>query len=346
MIDLISDTVTRPVPGMLEAMSRAVVGDDVFGEDPAVNELEARLADLFGKEAGLFCPSGTMSNQIAIKCHTRPLDEMICEISSHVYQYEVAGYAFHSGIGVRLIQGHDGIMTAEQLREAILPRQDWLPVSRLLVLENSVNRAGGTYYTLEEMYAISRAAAEYGLARHLDGARIFNVLVETGDRPDEVGRLFDTVSICLSKGLGAPAGSVLLGPRSMLAEARRIRKVMGGGMRQAGYLAAACTYALDNHVDRLATDNRHAALLGAALQELPFVADIRPVRTNIVVFDLKPPITAAEMLSYLKRHGIRASTFGPATIRFVTHLDISSDMIHRAIRSLQEIAKEIACPPD
>lgn len=342
MIDLISDTVTRPGPGMLAAMSRAAVGDDVFGEDPAVNELETRLAGLFGKEAGLFCPSGTMSNQIAIKCHTRPLDEMICEISSHVYQYEVAGYAFHSGIGVRLIQGHDGIMTAEQVRESVLPRQDWLPVSRLLVLENSVTHAGGTYYTLAEMQAISRTAEELGLARHLDGARIFNVLVETGDRPDEVGRLFDTVSVCLSKGLGAPIGSVLLGPRDLLTKARRIRKVMGGGMRQAGYLAAAGSYALDNHITRLTEDNRHAALLGEALYGLPFVAAIRPVRTNIVIFDLKPPVTSGEMLSHLKRHGIRASAFGPATIRFVTHLDITPDMIQRTIGSLRTIAGEIA----
>jgi threonine aldolase len=326
-VNLISDTVTLPTPGMLEAMFSAQVGDDVFGEDPSINALEAKGAALFGKAAGLFCPSGTMTNQIALKVHTQPLDEVICEESSHIFQYEVGGYAFHSGIGVNLVRGTHGKMTAEQVESAIKPIADWLPLSRLVVLENTANKGGGSYYTLEEIRPIRELCQKKGLALHLDGARIFNALVETGEHPLDVGAQFDSISVCLSKGLGAPVGSLLLGDTDFIRRARRVRKAMGGGMRQAGYLAAAGIYALDNHVGRLRDDNAHARILGELLGHLPYVGHIRPVQTNIVIFDVKPPWTAAAFLARLLEKGIKASPFGPQTVRFVTHLDIDGAMI-------------------
>lgn len=335
MINLLSDTVTKPTAAMLAAMQAAEVGDDVFGEDPTVNALEAKAAALFGKEAALFCPSGTMTNQLAIKCHTQPLDEMICEQSSHVYQYEAGGYAFHSGIGVNLIEGRHGKMTAAQVEAAIKPEADWLTRSRLVVLENTCNKGGGSIYTLEEVRPIADCCRARQLALHLDGARLFNALVETSESPADWGGLFDSLSICLSKGLGAPVGSLLIGSRSFVAQARRLRKAFGGGMRQAGYLAAAGIYALDHHVDRLREDNQHARLLGQALEELSFVAAVRPVQSNIVIFDLVPGITAAQCLQALAAAGIRASAFGPATIRFVTHLDVSGEDIAEAIARMQ-----------
>lgn len=335
MINLVSDTVTKPTAPMMSAMMNAAVGDDVFRQDPSVNALEEKAAALFGHEAALFCPSGTMTNQIALKVHTRPLDEVICDEMSHIYQYEVGGYAFHSGIAVNLLHGENGILTADMVEQAIKPLYDWLPKSTLVVLENTCNKGGGSIYPIENIRQIKAVCQKRGLRLHLDGARIFNALVETGDTPQEIGSLFDSISICLSKGLGAPVGSLLTGSRDFIAEARRVRKVMGGGMRQAGYLAAAGIYALDHHVDRLKDDHAHARVLAQALSELNYVGYIRPVQTNIVIFDLHPPCTPALFLDYLNRNGVAASAFGPQTIRFVTHLDVSREMIDKTVQILR-----------
>ena len=335
VINLLSDTVTKPTPGMLQAMWAAEVGDDVFREDPSVNALEEKCAALFGKDAALFCPSGTMTNQIALKVHTRPLDEVICDEMSHIYQYEVGGYAYNSGIGINLIRTPNGIISATQVEAAVKPRYDWLPRSTLVVIENTCNKGGGSLYRLDEIRAIQATCRHQNLALHLDGARLFNALVETGDTTGAIGATVDSISVCLSKGLGAPVGSVLIGNQAFIAEARRVRKVMGGGMRQAGYLAAAGIYALDHQVERLREDHAHARQLAAALSELPYVANIRPVQTNIVIFDLAPPLTPAIFLDYLNRNGVNASAFGPQTIRFVTHLDVSADMIAGAIAVLR-----------
>jgi threonine aldolase len=335
MINLISDTVTKPTPGMLNAMFAAEVGDDVFREDPTVNALEAKCADLFGHEAGLFCPSGTMTNQIALKVHTRPLDEVICDEMSHIYQYEVGGYAFNSGIGVNLIRTPNGILTADLVEAAVRPQFDWLPRSTLVVIENTCNKGGGGTYTLEAIREIHAVCQKRQLALHLDGARIFNALVAKGGTPADIGAAVDSISICLSKGLGAPIGSVLVGSRAFIAEARRVRKAMGGGMRQAGYLAAAGIYALDHHVERLQEDHVHARHLADTLAELDYVHNIRPVETNIVIFDLAPPATPAVFLEYLSKNGMKASAFGPQTIRMVTHLDVTADMMEQATAILR-----------
>ena len=335
-INLVSDTVTKPTPKMLQAMMNAEVGDDVFQEDPTINALEAKIASLFGKAAALFCPSGTMTNQIAIKTHTQALDEMLCDIHSHVFQYETGGYAFNSGIAVTTIQGEYGKITAEQIARAIKPSYDWLPRTRLVVLENTCNKGGGSYYTMEEIKPISLLCKERSLKLHLDGARIFNALVETEDSPKDVGTLFDSISICLSKGLGAPVGSLLIGDADFIKKARKFRKVMGGGMRQAGYLAAAGIYALDHHVERLKTDHLHARILGETLAQLHFVTNIRPIKTNILIFDVKAPFTSASFIEQLAKHHILAVAFGPQTVRFVTHLDFSSEMLEKVVRVLKE----------
>ena len=320
---------------MLKAMLQAEVGDDVFAEDPTVNALQAKAAVMFGKEAALFCPSGTMTNQIAIKCHTQPLDEVICDHYSHVYQYETGGYAYNSGVAINLIQGTNGKVTADQVAAAIKPVFDWLPLSRLVVLENTANKGGGSYYTLEEVRPIAALCRKQGLQLHLDGARLFNALVETEESTRDWGHEFDSISICLSKGLGAPVGSLLIGKKDFITKARRIRKVMGGGMRQAGYLAAAGIYALDYQVDRLREDNARARMLGETLAAQSWVESVRPVQTNIVIFDLSPPLTAAAFLEKIKAEGVHASPFGPATVRFVTHLDFSENMLERTLEVIK-----------
>lgn len=337
MINLISDTVTKPSPEMLQAMFQAEVGDDVFREDPSVNALEEKAAAMFGKEAALFCPSGTMTNQIAIKVHTNALDEVICDHYSHVYQYETGGYAFNSGVAMNLLTGENGKITAAQIEAAIKPDYDWLPKSSLVVLENSCNKGGGSYYTLEEIKPISVLCRERDLALHLDGARLFNVLVETGESTQEVGTYFDSISICISKGLGAPVGSVLIGNQDFIKQARRFRKVMGGGMRQAGYLAAACLFALKNNINRLKEDNKRAQKIGAVLKNLPYVDSVRPVKTNILIFDLKDTFTAESFLEKLKAEGIQAVAFGPQTVRFVTHLNFTEEMMEKVIATLKAI---------
>jgi len=326
VINLISDTVTKPTAEMRAHMAKAEVGDDVFGEDPTVNRLQQQLADQFQMEAGLFCPSGTMTNQIAIKVHTQPLDEMICDYTSHVYQYESAGYAYNSGISVNLVHGQNGKLTPELIAAAVKPRYDWLPISKLVVIENSMNKAGGGYYDLAEMTALSQMCKEKKLKYHLDGARLFNVLVETKDETSAVGEQFDSISICLSKGLGAPVGSVLLGTKSFIEQARRFRKVMGGGMRQAGIIAAGCLYALENNVDRLKDDNARAKDLGKFLSSLPYVESVLPVKTNILIFKLKEE-KANDFVARLREQGIIASAFGPQEVRFVTHMEITDDMV-------------------
>jgi len=320
---------------MLKAMWAAEVGDDVFREDPTVNALEAKCAALFSHEAGLFCPSGTMANQIALKVHTRPLDEVICDEMSHIYQYEVGGYAFHSGIAVNLLKGENGILKAKMVEAAIKPRYDWLPRSSLVVIENTCNKGGGSIYPLKQIQEIRKVCQKNNLALHLDGARIFNALVETGDSPASIGAEVDSLSICLSKGLGAPIGSVLIGSQAFIAEARRVRKAMGGGMRQAGYLAAAGIYALDHQAERLRDDHAHARQLAVALAALSWVVNIRPVQTNILIFDLVSPRTPVQFLDYLKQNGVIASAFGPQTIRFVTHLDVTQGMVERSIEILK-----------
>ena len=323
MINLISDTVTKPTPDMLQAMFVAEVGDDVFQQDPTINALEAKAAALFGMEDALFCASGTMTNQIAINIHTQPLDELICDETSHVYQYELGGYSFHSGISICLLKGINGKINATQVAEAIKPDYDWMPVSKLVVLENTCNKGGGSFYTLNEIRPIKAVCDQNKLKLHLDGARIFNALVETGESPNEVGQFFDSISICLSKGLGAPVGSLLIGKKDFIKRARKVRKVMGGGMRQAGFLAAAGIYALDHHVTRLKNDNDNAKKLGAVLSELPYVENVRPVQTNIVIFDVKAPYTSKSFLALLESKGIQATPFGPMTVRFCTHLDVN-----------------------
>lgn len=337
MINLLSDTLTKPTAPMLKAMMAAEVGDDVFGEDPSINRLERTVAERFGMESALFCPSGTMTNQIAIKMHTRPLDEVICDVNSHVYQYEVGGYAYHSGVGIQLLEGCYGKITAAQVAAAIRPDFAWLPKTRLVVLENTCNRGGGSIYSLPEIQPITALTRERGLALHLDGARLFNALVETGESPEQWGQHFDSISLCLSKGLGAPVGSLLIGNASFIHEARRVRKAMGGGMRQAGYLAAAGLYALDHHIERLMEDHEHAHFLEAALRESPYVENIRPVASNIILYDIKAPYQAADFLQELRKSNVIATGFGPSTIRFVTHLDVTRQMIDSAVEIIKSV---------
>ena len=337
MIDMRSDTVTRPTPGMKEAMFRAPLGDDVFGEDPSVNELQEKAAALFGMEAALFCPSGTMSNQIALKVHTNPLDEVICDIRSHIYQYEAGGYAFNSGIAVKLIKSERGILSPAAIKENINPDDLHKPRTSLVSIENTINKGGGNYYTRREMEALSTICREKGLRLHLDGARIFNALVASGDRPADIGPFFDSISVCLSKGLGAPVGSVLIGKREFINEAKRFRKVMGGGMRQAGILAAAGIYALDHHMERLKKDHERAARLAHTLEGLDYVESLLPVHTNIVVFTLVPSLNPTEYLNKLRSQGLLAVSFGGQAIRLVTHLDLQEDDIDKAIEILGNI---------
>ncbi len=336
-INLISDTITKPSPGMRRAMAEAIVGDDVFGQDPTVNKLQDMVAEMFGKEAALFCPSGTMTNQIAICAHTNPLDEVICEINSHVYQYETGGYAYNARVAVSLLHGTYGKITAKQIDSHIKDVYDWLPLSKLVVIENSTNRGGGNFYSMDEIAAISTLCREKNLLLHLDGARLFNVLVETGDTPKEIGQHFDSISICLSKGLGAPVGSLIIGNTDFIFKARRLRKVMGGGMRQAGILASAGIYALKNNIDRLKDDNRRAAQIGQALSECSYVKSVNPVKTNIVIFTLADDLPSSKYVEILEENGIIAHPFGRDKVRFVTHLDFTEEMLQQTIKILKKI---------
>jgi threonine aldolase len=337
MIDFRSDTVTLPTPEMLAFMHQAPVGDDVFGEDPSINALEAKSASLFGMEAGLFCPSGTMTNQLAIKTHTQAGDEVICEELSHVYQYEGGGIASNSGCSVKLLQGNRGRITASQLLGAINPEDVHKPISRLISLENTCNRGGGACYDFKEFEEIQKLAKTHHLGLHLDGARIFNAIVHKKEDSKEYGKVFDSISICLSKGLGAPVGSVLVGNASFIKKARRWRKVFGGGMRQAGSLAAAGIYALDNHVDRLKQDHQKALLIKDALVKKDFVTEVFEVETNIVIAKIEGKYNATQLAQTLKEKNILVIAMTPALVRFVLHLDITDEMLSTTIATIEKL---------
>ncbi len=334
--DFRSDTVTRPTPAMLDAMFSAKVGDDVFEDDLTVHALEEKGAAMFGKEAALFCVSGTMTNQIAIKVHTQPGDEVICDKMAHIYSHEGGGIAFNSGASVRLIDGDRGRLTAEQVKENINPDNIHNPITKLVALENTVNRGAGSYYDLAEIKKIKQVTDIHGLILHLDGARIFNALTETGENPVEYGTLFDSISVCLSKGLGAPVGSLLIGDKNTIKKARRIRKVFGGGWRQAGYLAAAGIYALDNNISRLKDDHARAATLHKTLARLDYIDVLFPQDTNIVIFKLKDQVSLTDFQQKLEKQHIRFSPMGKQSIRLVTHLDINDEMIERTIEALKQ----------
>lgn len=334
-VDLRSDTVTKPTPGMLEAMWSAKVGDDVFGEDEAINELETKAAAMFGMEAGIFCPSGTMTNQIAIKCFTQPLDELIADQTAHVYRYEGGGIAFNSAVSTRLLNGDRGRITAEMIEPEINAENIHFPRTSLVVLENTVNKGGGSCYTLEQIAPIADLCKKHGLKLHLDGARIFNALTHTGDKAVDYGKYFDGISVCLSKGLGAPVGSVLLADKATIKYARRIRKVLGGGMRQAGFLAAAGSYALDHHVERLKIDHEHARILADELSQCGWVTNVLPADTNIVLFDTEK--NASEVLAKLAEQGIKANSTDMHRIRFVLHLDVHPNQVEHTVKVLRSL---------
>lgn len=337
MIDLRSDTVTKPTPAMLEVMMSAEVGDDVFNEDPTITELEKYAADLLGAEAGLFCPSGTMTNQIGINVLSNPYEEVICYKGSHIYKYEGGGIAGTSGLSFRLLDGDRGKLNPKEIEENINPDDIHFPKTSIIALENTVNKGGGSYYTIAEIESIAEIANRRQLKIHLDGARLFNALAETDENPSEYGNLFDTISICLSKGLGAPVGSLLVGKEIYLKQAKRVRKFLGGGMRQGGYLAAAGLYALKNNRQRLKEDHLKAKNLAEALRKSSFVSQVYPVVTNIVIFQLKAGLTTEKALQDLKEQGILAVPFGKDEIRFVTHLDVSDEQINNACRLLETI---------
>lgn len=337
IIDYRSDTVTRPTRGMLDAMMSAPLGDDVFGEDPSINALEQKTAGIFGMEAALFCPSGTMTNQIAIKCHTQPGDEVICDESSHVYQYEGGGIAFNSGASVKLLPGDLGRITADQVRAAIQPDDPHRAHTSLVSLENTSNRGGGSCYDFTEIEKISALCKEKSLAFHLDGARLWNALVAKKESPEQYGRVFDSISVCLSKSLGCPVGSLLLGKKEFIKKARRVRKVFGGGMRQAGFLAAAGIFALDHHIGRLAEDHAHARRIAEAIGTRPWVNKVLPVETNIIIFELHATMTAPEWVAKVKEHNILGYAIAPNRVRLVLHLDITQAMVQRTIDVIHQI---------
>jgi threonine aldolase len=334
-IDLRSDTVTKPSPAMLEAMFKAPVGDNVFGEDPTMTKLETMAADMFGMEAALFCPSGSMTNQIAIKCHTQPGDEVICDKLSHVYIYEGGGIAFNSSCQVRALDGNLGRLKAEQVLEAINPDDIHKPISRLVCLENTANRGGGTYYNLNDIQSIKKVCLNNNLKLHLDGARLWNALIETKETPKQYGAIFDSISICLSKGLGAPVGSILLGSKAYIYQALRIRKVFGGGMRQVGYLAAAGIYALENNITRLKDDHTHTKLISAALQQKDFVGEIMPPETNILIFEVKGKYNPKSFVGYLQKLDILCFPISAKQVRMVTHLDVTDEMVKRLVEVIK-----------
>lgn len=323
-IDLRSDTVTKPTPEMQQAMWDAEVGDDVFGDDPTVNALQEKAAALFGMEAAIFCPSGTMTNQLAIRAHTQPGSDVICDKYSHIYLYEGGGIMLNSLSSVKLLDGDRGRISAGQVSDAISPENDiHSTLTRLVSLENTMNKGGGCYYDFEEIKAIRKVCSDRNIPLHLDGARLFNALVETGESPAQYGQVFDSISICLSKGLGCPVGSLLLGTKEVVQKAKRFRKVMGGGWRQAGFLAAAGIYALDHHVERLREDHQRATAIGEMFAHNPEVEEVFPVDTNIVIIRLAAGLSETDYVKKLAEAGIFAVTFGKGLVRFVTHLDFT-----------------------
>lgn len=334
-IDFRSDTVTRPGKEMLQAMIEAQTGDDVFGEDPTVNALQDKLAFIFGMEAALFCASGTMTNQIAIKAHTDPGDEVICSDLAHVFVYEGGGMAANSGVQARLLPGNRGRFTAEQVESAVNPVDPHRAHTALVCVENTVNRGGGCCWDIEEIAKIKQVTERHRLGFHLDGARLYNALIARNERPQQYGKLFDSISICLSKGLGCPVGSVLLGDKQFIKKAHRIRKRMGGGMRQAGILAAAGIYALDHLVERLEQDHAHAKEVAFLLSQNEFIGEILPVETNIIIFEVKGKYTAPFVVQKLKESGILVLAVSPTHIRMVFHIDITPDMVKSTCQVLE-----------
>ena len=338
IINLLSDTVTRPTKGMLEAMFNAEVGDDVFGADPTVNALQNKAAQLFGKEAALFFPSGTQANQVAIKLHTQPGEQLICDKWAHVYNYEGGGASFNSGVSCRLIDGDRGMFTADQVLENISNKEDiHQAITSLVTVENSTNKGGGACWDLEELKRIKEVCDVHTLRFHLDGARLFNSLVAKSHSPKEYGTIFDTISICLSKGLGCPVGSLLIGSKEHIKNALRIRKLFGGGMRQVGYLAAAGIYALDNHIERLEEDHKRARQIASALETASFVKKIEPVETNIIIFYVADHIDENEFVSKLAEKDILIVGMGHGKLRIVTHLDFTDAMLKKLLNILENL---------
>lgn len=337
MIDFRSDTFTKPTREMQQFMFAAPLGDDVFGEDPSVNSLERLAANMFGMEAGLFCPSGTMTNQIAIKCHTQQGDEVICEKMSHVYIYEGGGIAFNSGCQVKAVEGDRGRINAEQIVNAINPDDIHKPRTRLVSLENTCNRGGGSYYEVDDLQNIKEVCLLNNLKLHLDGARLFNAIIAADETPSQYGDIFDSISICLSKGLGAPVGSILLASKEFIKSARRVRKVLGGGMRQAGFLAAAGIYALEHHVERLAIDHKHASQIAAALLKKQFTGKMMPVETNLIIFEVVDPYTPKSLSDELLSFNIKVTAISPTQIRMALHLDITEKMVKETIQVIERL---------
>ncbi|TXC78449.1 threonine aldolase family protein [Luteibaculum oceani] len=334
-IDLRSDTVTKPSKEMLSEMFKARVGDDVFGEDPDINALQNKVAKMFGHEAALFCPSGTMTNQIAIKVHTQPGDEIICHKESHIFRYEGGGIAANSGVQPYLLDGPRGTFTLKDVKEAVHPSDSHYPRTAMVAIENTTNRGGGGLWDWTEIEAISAFCKSENLPFHVDGARLFNALVADQKSPKEVGPLFDSLSICFSKGLGCPVGSAIIGSKSFIQEAHRVRKRMGGGMRQGGFLARAASYALDHHVPLLADDHKKAIMLANALENRPGVKDVIPPKTNIVIFETESEWDNQDWLKYLTDAGISCLPFSQTSIRFVTHIDVTLEAIERACKVIK-----------
>lgn len=330
-IELRSDTFTKPTKEMLERMFSAKVGDDVWDEDETVKALEARIADMFGMETALFCPSGTMANQIAIKVHTQAGDEVVCDYSSHIYQYEGGGIAFNSSASVNLLKGVNGKITVALVKDSLKEENVHFPRTSLVSVENTTNKGGGACYQLSDLQDLSVFCKSNKLAFHMDGARLFNAMVKTNTKPNEYGSIFDSISVCMSKGLGAPIGSLLLGTHTFIAQAKRIRKVLGGGMRQAGYLAAACDFALDHHVDLLKEDHRRAKEIETVLAQVAFVGEVLPVETNIIIFSTDKP---AGLVAYLKDKNILCSAISATQIRFVTHFQFNDSMLEKLKQAL------------
>jgi threonine aldolase len=338
-INLISDTVTKPSPGMLDAMMSAEVGDDVFKADPTVNRLEEKVANMFSREAALYFPSGTMTNQTAIKLHTNPGDQLICDKYAHVYNYEGGGVSFNSGVSCKLIDGDRGMMTSDQVEEAINPPDFYhSPLTSLVCAENTTNKGGGACWNFSELVRIKEVCEKHGLAYHLDGARIWNAMVEKGESAKQYGELFDTISVCLSKGLGCPVGSVLVGDKEMIDKALRIRKILGGGMRQAGYMAAAGIYALENQIDRLADDHKKAKEIGAILQSLSFIKKVEPLETNIIIFEINEDYLSAEaFIEKLRKKDIHIIGMGSSKLRIVTHMDYTDQMHETLLKTIKTL---------
>ncbi|WP_422859770.1 threonine aldolase family protein [Flagellimonas sp. S174] len=339
-INLISDTVTKPTPGMLKAMMHAQVGDDVFKNDPSVNALEEKVADFFGTESALYFPSGTMTNQTAIKLHTQPGDQLVCDKYAHVYNYEGGGVSFNSGVSCKLVDGHRGMMTAEQVEKAINPPDFYhSPLTSLVCIENTTNKGGGACWDFTELKKIKTVCDRHGLNYHLDGARLWNALVKMEEDPKEYGKHFDSISVCFSKGLGCPVGSVLVGSEELINKALRIRKVLGGGMRQSGFLAAAAIYALDHHIDRLQEDHEKAQEIGEVLNEHSFVKKVEPIETNIIIFELdESQISEKGFLNKLAQKHISIIGMGQGKLRMVTHLDYTDEMHSTLLKTLIELA--------